>query len=142
MRARGLRATRWGERGQALAEFALVLPLMLLFIAGIVELGRAWNIKQVVTDAAREGARYAVADTAMNRADVIAKVEQRLELARIQTSAISVVCGGLVPETRVTVSTDVKLGLVGALLGWAGAPSVVPVSSRTIMRNERPDCAI
>ena len=144
MRARGLRATRWGERGQALAEFALVLPLMLLFIAGIVELGRAWNIKQVVTDAAREGARYAVADAAMNRADVIAKVEQRLELAKIQTSDISVACIGSVADTTVTVtvSTDVKLGLVGALLGWAGAPSVVPVSSRTIMRNERPDCAI
>ena len=38
--------------GQALAEFALVLPLILLFIAGIVEMGRAWNIKQAVTDAA------------------------------------------------------------------------------------------
>ncbi len=48
------------RRGQALAEFALVLPLVLFFIAGIIEMGRAWNIKQAVTDAAREGARYTV----------------------------------------------------------------------------------
>ena len=32
-----------GERGQALAEFALVLPLILLFLAGIINFGRAWN---------------------------------------------------------------------------------------------------
>ena len=48
------------ERGQALAEFAIVLPLILFFIAAILEFGRAWNIKQAVTDAAREGARYTV----------------------------------------------------------------------------------
>ena len=63
-------ARRFNERGQALAEFALVLPLVLLFIAGIVEMGRAWNIKQAVTDAAREGARYTVVqDDAVDSTD-------------------------------------------------------------------------
>jgi Flp pilus assembly protein TadG len=49
-----------GRRGQALVEFALILPLMMLLLLGIVEFGRAWNVKQVLTDAAREGARLAV----------------------------------------------------------------------------------
>ena len=49
-----------GRKGQALAEFALILPVLFLLIAGIIEFGRAWNIKQAVTDAAREGARYTV----------------------------------------------------------------------------------
>ncbi len=71
------------ERGQALAEFALVLPLVLLFIAGITEMSRAWNIKQVVTDAAREGARYTVVkDADVDSNDVKAKIMERLALAR------------------------------------------------------------
>ena len=48
------------RRGQALVEFALVLPLLMLLILGIVEFGRAWNAKQILTDAAREGARLSV----------------------------------------------------------------------------------
>lgn len=48
------------RRGQALVEFALLLPFIMLVLIGIVEFGRAWNAKQMVTDAAREGARWAV----------------------------------------------------------------------------------
>ena len=48
------------QRGGAMVEFAIVVPLLMLFVMGIVEFGRAWNTYQVVTDAAREGARRAV----------------------------------------------------------------------------------
>src|SRR5688572_12537910 len=79
------------ERGQALAEFAIVLPLILFFIATILEFGRAWNIKQAVTDAAREGARYAVVmNPAMTVADVEDKIEERLALSRIDSSTITI----------------------------------------------------
>ena len=49
-----------GERGAALVEFALVLPLLLVVIAGIVDFGFAFQRYEVVTNAAREGARMAV----------------------------------------------------------------------------------
>jgi Flp pilus assembly protein TadG len=132
---------RWNERGQALAEFALVLPLVLLFIAGIVEMGRAWNIKQVVTDAAREGARYTVVkDDAVDSNDVKAKIMERLALGSVETASITIEPGvdwrqtGL-PMT-VTVATQFQMGLMGTLLGWAGAPSVVTISTEATMRNE------
>ena len=48
-----------GERGQALVELALVLLLLLLLLAGAVDLGRAFNNYIIVTNASREGARYA-----------------------------------------------------------------------------------
>lgn len=48
------------ERGQALVEFALILPIILLLVVGMLEFARAWNLHQVMTDAAREGARRAV----------------------------------------------------------------------------------
>jgi Flp pilus assembly protein TadG len=48
------------ENGQAMVEFALVLPILLIVLLGIVDFGRAWNARQVITDAAREGARVTV----------------------------------------------------------------------------------
>jgi len=47
------------ERGQSLVEAAIVVPLLLLLLAGVVELGRAFYTYIVITNAAREGARYA-----------------------------------------------------------------------------------
>ncbi len=58
----GSEATRRGdERGAALVEFALALPLLLVVIAGIVDFGFVFQRYEVVTNAAREGARLAVA---------------------------------------------------------------------------------
>ena len=48
------------ERGQALLETAFVLPIILLVSIGIFEFGRAYQTVQVLTNAAREGARVAV----------------------------------------------------------------------------------
>ena len=48
------------ERGVALIETALTLPLLLLVTIGAVEFGRAYQTWQVLTNAAREGARIAV----------------------------------------------------------------------------------
>jgi Flp pilus assembly protein TadG len=49
-----------GRRGQAMVEFALILPVFLLLVVGMLEFARAWNLHQVMTDAAREGARRLV----------------------------------------------------------------------------------
>jgi Flp pilus assembly pilin Flp len=54
-----LRTLRKDDRGQAIVELALVLPVILLLIVGILEFARAWNLHQVMTDAVREGARRA-----------------------------------------------------------------------------------
>ena len=43
-----------------MVEFALILPIILLLVVGMLEFARAWNLHQVMTDAAREGARRAV----------------------------------------------------------------------------------
>ena len=48
------------EDGAALIETAFVLPIMLLVCVGILEFGRAYQTWQVVTNAAREGARVAI----------------------------------------------------------------------------------
>jgi hypothetical protein len=47
------------ERGQSLAELALVLPLLLMILIGMVEVGWAMRAHLTVTSACREGARFA-----------------------------------------------------------------------------------
>jgi Flp pilus assembly protein TadG len=57
----GIRTTkRRNERGASAVEFALVLPLLLLVIAGVVDFGRALFTQVILTNAAREGARAAI----------------------------------------------------------------------------------
>jgi Flp pilus assembly protein TadG len=48
------------ERGTALLETAITVPIILLISVGIFEFGRAYQVQQVLTNAAREGARVAV----------------------------------------------------------------------------------
>jgi hypothetical protein len=48
-----------GERGQALVEFVLILPVFLLLVFGMVEFGKAFNYWIDMTHLANEGARYA-----------------------------------------------------------------------------------
>jgi Flp pilus assembly protein TadG len=47
------------ERGAELLEFALAMPLLLLVLAGIIDMGFLFKDYEVVTNAAREGARMA-----------------------------------------------------------------------------------
>ena len=56
---------RWGQRlqtkddrGASLVEFALVVPLLLLILFGIAEVGRFVAVKEAVNTASREGSRY------------------------------------------------------------------------------------
>jgi hypothetical protein len=70
--------TRWSaEDGAALIEFAIVLPLMLLVLLGTLDFGMLFQRYQVVTNAAREGARIAVLP-GYSDADVEARVTQFL----------------------------------------------------------------
>jgi Flp pilus assembly pilin Flp len=51
--------TFWhSQRGAAAVEFALVLPMLLVILLGIIECGRAYNVQISLTHAARETARY------------------------------------------------------------------------------------
>ena len=46
------------ERGAVIAEAAVVIGLLFFFLLATMEFGRIYNVYQVITDAAREGARF------------------------------------------------------------------------------------
>ena len=141
-------ADRTNERGQALAEFALVLPMLFMVLFGIIEFARAWNIKQAVTDAAREGVRYAVIADDRTLADAKARIEERLALASIEASTITfssatpgcTVINDCLHDSgklmTVDVSTQYRMAFVGVVLKWLGGSSVVTISTQATMRNE------
>lgn len=58
------RSRRRASRGQALAEFALVVPWFFLILFGIVEAGRFMLYYETLNSATREGARYAIVNGA------------------------------------------------------------------------------
>ena len=51
---RGLRA----EHGAIAVEFAIILPVFLLLVFGIIDFGHAWYMRHVLQNSCREGARY------------------------------------------------------------------------------------
>lgn len=69
---------RRSREGTALVEMALVLPIFVAVTLGIVEFGRAMMVGQLVTNAAREGARLGIIDGSSN-AEVEASIEQFLQ---------------------------------------------------------------
>lgn len=98
---RSLKPTRRGERtpGQAMTEFALILPLLLLLIFGVMELGRLLVIYSSVHAASREAGRYAAA-----AGEVSAGVPYYLDATGIQNAAKRVAI--LVGIKSVTITYD------------------------------------
>ncbi|KAB0666539.1 pilus assembly protein [Oryzomonas japonica] len=56
-----------GSKGQALVELALILPILLLLILGVIEFGRAFYMKNTLTNAVRHAARKAAVNTSWNQ---------------------------------------------------------------------------
>ncbi|MDP9265334.1 MAG: pilus assembly protein [Chloroflexota bacterium] len=65
------------EEGATLVEFALIVPLLLLLIIVILDLGRAVNAYVTVSNASREGARYASVHPTASPSAIVAAVKTR-----------------------------------------------------------------
>jgi Flp pilus assembly protein TadG len=137
------------RRGQALTEFALVMPILLLLVLGIMEFGRAWFQSQVITDAARQGARTAAilhgnvsSGEARDSAETI--VRTALAAARIDPdeAAINIQGTGAASESATaTVSLEFDFGVFASLMqflgeSFNGGNGTITLRSRAIMRNE------
>jgi Flp pilus assembly protein TadG len=124
---RGLLRT---ERGAQLVEFALVLPLLLLVVLAIADFGFMFQRYEVLTNAAREGARIAVLP-GYTDADVQARVDDYLTAGRVPVAGRGltevddgavVVPGGTTITTRiVTVNYTYTYMFIGAIAGWFNA---------------------
>lgn len=77
------------RRGAVIVEFAFVLPFLLMTVLATIEFGRAMMIANVLTTAAREGARGGVLPTSTNT-DVLAGVNSELAANSIPSGGVSI----------------------------------------------------
>jgi Flp pilus assembly protein TadG len=128
-----VRPTVRDERGQTAVEFALVAPLLIVLLLGIIQFGIAFHNYVTITDAARAGARQAIVarfggSGNFNAAtqtvkDAASSLDQKL-LAK--PGAIQITsAGGMVAGSQVTVTVNYPYKIDIPLIG-------LTVSSGTI----------
>ena len=140
-----------GSSGQSLIEFALVVPMLLVLVFGIVEFGNAWRHYQLITNTAREGARMAVLPS--STATIVESViDDRLNGSGLDSNQATVTLKILdfgdanysnsadtvtieYPYDFVFLGPIIDLMCTGIGCG-GGAYSTVTLSSTSIMRNE------
>lgn len=92
-------AGRQRRRGAAMVEMALVLPLFMMVVLGIIEFGRAMMVSQLVTNSAREATRLAIIDGATN-----ATVSQWVKDFLVQS------CGVAANDVTVSITVTAATG--------------------------------
>lgn len=125
------------EGGVALVEFAMVLPLLLVLVFGIIDFGRAFQTWITLTNAAREGARLGTVSQ-----DAQA-VRQRCE-STAGVSGVSCSVSGLPGITgqdvtvtaRFTLRFITPVGSLISLMGGQGMRTTYDMSSTATMRIE------
>ena len=92
---RVMRYLAHGREGAQLLELALVLPVLAVIVVGVLDFGEAYNLRQKLNNAAREGARFAASQNGgvnLNTNDVTAvrdAVNNYLTNARVTQCAIA-----------------------------------------------------
>lgn len=134
------RGHRWPGRsredGAAAVELALVLPLLLLLVFGIIDFGRLFNAQITLSAAAREGARWA----ALSQPGVPARVAAAAPGLTPAPSTSFTACAPGAPvganATVVATSTVPLITPLGAIAGMfgGGAPAAVTLTGRGVMR--------
>ena len=107
------------QRGQTMTEFALILPILVLLLFGIIQFGVAFNHYLTVTDAARAGARKVVVSrqTANPVGATVAAVRgsaPNLDQSKLSVTVTSTWAQGT--DVTVTATYPYKLSLLGVVV--------------------------
>lgn len=127
------------ESGQALVEFALVAPLLLILVIGCVEFARAWNVRQVLSNAARDAARLAsLPSPSIDQDSVRSAIAVALRAAALDDAVADVTIEGIDGEpgtvARVELSYPYRITVLRLLSGEGGGELTLRAAS--VMRNE------
>jgi Flp pilus assembly protein TadG len=136
------RLCRKNRRGAAVVEFAIVAPVFFLLVFGMIEYGRMVMVQQILTNASREGARYAVILDSNDTTAVQAKVTDYLQSASINGSPTVTVdwpAGGSGSNQPVTVSVSIPFGQVSWLPSPMFVSSTLTLTATSVMRKESTD---
>jgi len=130
--------TRRSESGASAVEFALLLPVLMMILFGIIEFGLALYRQAILTNASREGARLGIVQSipAITNGQINVAIDNYLTAAGIPPGNVTraIVAGGV---TGTPVTVTLTLPYTYAVL--PGLTSIVPtinLTAQTVMRHE------
>ena len=133
---------RKNRQGAAVVEFALVVPIFILLVFGMVEFGRAVMVQQVLVNASREGARHAVLDGS-TLTEIESRIEGYLAPSMINGATIAYeVNGAIVTDPGIAQFGDavtVRISVPFDNVSWLPVPRYIggtTLSASSIMRRE------
>jgi Flp pilus assembly protein TadG len=129
------------ERGVAAAEFALLLPVFLTLVLGTIEFGMMMYGREVVTNAAREGARAGIVLGPPKRTAGEITAISNAYLTSTGVSVASVTfnptgAGGANPATLTMAATYRYPFLFSYIPALLGIPNPLPINTQVVMRHE------
>ena len=143
-----------GESGVALVEFALILPLLMLILLGILDFGRAFNYWLDQTHIANEGSRWAIVNTNPGTSSLQKYLQCSADTNELKNGGTSSVPDPLTvtisfplnPSTGtsgqvgdpVAVTTSTKFNLLPFIGKAASNPTGLNLTASSIMRLEQP----
>lgn len=151
MRRTRLRIRMRSERGAELIEFGLTLPLLLLLVLGIIEFGFMFQEYEVVTNAAREGARlgtlipsagYTRAEAEQRAMDYLLagglKAAQATPAPTVVPSQVAITgTGKCIPAVTATVSYQHPVPFVSGIMRYFGQnQGTIVLRGFAVMRTE------
>jgi Flp pilus assembly protein TadG len=126
------------EKGSSVVEFAVVLPILLAFLFGILEFGRVMMVCHTLNNAARAGARIAVLPGADNSA-VLNAINSELSGSGLTMDVIEFSPSDVEDADRddpVTVSVKINYDSIGFVTGFFPMLNGVQFKGTAVMRKE------
>lgn len=114
------------ERGAVAVEFALLLPLLITLLVGIIQFGLAFNTKLSLTHATREGARAEI--VGQDPVDAVLDAATSVDLNPGDVDVVPCTDDDFGEQTEVEASTDFEFTIPFAELGS------INLSSKAVMR--------
>lgn len=123
------------DRGAAVVELALVLPLLLFLVFGLVDFGRALNAQILLTQAARVGARL----DSLNQPNVASQTQAAAQpLSSVSVSVTACPANPTSADNAVVVTSEqfsyiTPIGPIATLFSSGGVGSPITLTGRGVM---------
>ena len=126
------------ESGASAVEFALLLPVLMMILFGIIEFGMALYRQSILTNASREGARLGIVQSipAITNGQINAAIDNYLTAAGITPGNVTrnIVAGG---ATGTPVQVTLTLPYTYSVLpGLTSISPTINLTAQTVMRHE------
>ena len=123
------------NKGQAIVEFAIILPILILLLMGIIEFGLFFNTYLNITFASKEGARIASLDTNASNATILASIKGTMP----STTNVTLTVTPQPPRvtgTTVTVTVSTNYTFITPVVSSLMPSNPYNISAATSMRSE------